>query len=133
MLKEFKAFALRGNVVELAVAVILGLAFNAVVLSLVNDVIMNLIAALFGQPDFSRLTFTVGDGVIRYGAFINAVINFVIIALVLFLIVKAINRAMGVPKEDPPKMAECPFCKTSVPVNATRCPACTSQLAGQPA
>jgi large conductance mechanosensitive channel len=132
MLKEFKAFALRGNVLELAVAVILGLAFNAVITSLVNDVIMNFIAAIFGQPDFSGLTLTVGAGVIQYGLFINAVVNFMLIALVLFFIVKAMNRAMGV-SEEPPKMAECPFCRTSIPVAATRCPACTSELTPQAA
>jgi large conductance mechanosensitive channel len=132
MLKEFKKFALRGNVVELAVAVILGLAFNAVIQSLVDDILMNLIAAAVGRPDFSELTFQLGDAAIRYGAFITAVVHFLLVAFALFLVVKAFNRFAG--KEDePPKMAECPFCKTSVPVNATKCPACTSQLAGQPA
>jgi large conductance mechanosensitive channel len=132
MLREFKKFALRGNVVELAVAVILGLAFNAVIQSLVDDVLMNIIAAAVGRPDFSELTFQLGDAAIRYGAFITAVVNFILIALALFLVVKAMNRIMG--KEDePPKMAECPFCKTSIPVNATKCPACTSQLQAQPA
>jgi large conductance mechanosensitive channel len=127
MLTEFKKFALRGNVVELAVAVILGLAFNAVIQSLVDDVLMNIIAAAVGEPDFSELTFQLGDAEIRYGEFITAVVNFILIALALFLVVKAMNRFMG--KEDePPKMAECPFCKTSIPVNATKCPACTSQL-----
>jgi large conductance mechanosensitive channel len=132
MLKEFKKFALRGNVVELAVAVILGLAFNAVIQSLVDDVLLNLIAAAVGQPDFSELSFNLGDAVIRYGAFITAVVIFLLVAFALFLVVKAINRMMGT-EEEPPKMAECPFCKTSVPVNATKCPACTSLLAGQPA
>jgi large conductance mechanosensitive channel len=132
MLTEFKKFALRGNVVELAVAVILGLAFNAVILSLVDDVLMNIIAAAVGEPDFSELTFRLGDAVIRYGDFITAVVNFILIAFALFLIVKAINRMMGTPKEAP-KMAECPFCKTSIPVNATKCPACTSALQTQPA
>ena len=132
MLKEFKNFALRGNVIELAVAVILGLAFNAVVQSLVNDVILNLIAAIFGEANFNDLTFTVGEGVIRYGAFITALVNFLLIALVLFFIVKAMNRAMGV-KDEPPKMAECPFCKSSIPVAATRCPACTSDVSAQAA
>jgi large conductance mechanosensitive channel len=132
MLQEFKKFALRGNVVELAVAVILGLAFNAVIQSLVDDVLMNIIAAAVGEPDFSELTFQLGDAVIRYGEFLTAVVNFILIALALFLVVRAMNRIMG--KEDePPKMAECPFCKTSIPVNATKCPACTSQLQAQPA
>jgi large conductance mechanosensitive channel len=132
MLKEFKKFALRGNVVELAVAVILGLAFNLVVQSFVNDILMALIGAVFGEPNFAVLSVQVGDATIAYGAFINTVVNFLLVAFALFLVVKAMNRMAG--KEDePPKMAECPFCKTSVPVNATRCPACTSQLAGQPA
>jgi large conductance mechanosensitive channel len=132
VLKEFKKFALRGNVVELAVAVILGLAFNAVIQSLVDDILMNLIAAAVGRPDFSKLTFQLGDAVIRYGAFLTAVVNFLLIAFALFLVVRAMNRWFG--KEDePPKMAECPFCKTSVPVAATRCPACTSELTPQTA
>ena len=132
MLKEFKKFALRGNVVELAVAVILGLAFNAVVQSFVNDILMALIGGLFGVPNFAALTVQVGEAIVTYGVFLNAVVNFLLVAFALFLVVKAFNRFSG--KEDePPKMAECPFCKTSVPVNATRCPSCTSQLAGQPA
>jgi large conductance mechanosensitive channel len=132
MLNEFKKFALRGNLLELAVAVILGLALNAVIQSLVDDVLMNLVAAAVGEPDFSALTFKVGDAVIRYGEFITAVVNFILVAFALFLIVKAINRMMGAPKE-PPKMAECPFCKTSIPVNATKCPACTAELQTQAA
>jgi large conductance mechanosensitive channel len=132
MLKEFKKFALRGNVVELAVAVILGLAFNMVVRSFANDILMALIGAVFGEPNFAVLSVQVGDATVAYGAFINAVVNFLLVAFALFLVVKAMNRMAG--KEDePPKMAEYPFCKTSVPVNATRCLACTSQLAGQPA
>jgi large conductance mechanosensitive channel len=132
MLTEFKKFALRGNVVELAVAVILGLAFNAVVQSLVDDVLMNIIAAAVGKPDFSDLTFQIGDAVIRYGDFLTAIVNFILIAFALFLVVKALNRMMGA-REEPPKMAECPFCKTSIPVTATKCPACTSQLQAQTA
>jgi large conductance mechanosensitive channel len=132
MLKEFKKFALRGNVVELAVAVIIGLAFNAVVQSLVNGVILAAIAGIFGEPNFDALTFQLGDGVIRYGEFLTAVVNFLLVALVLFFLVKALNRAAGA-SEEPPKMAECPYCKTSIPVSATRCPACTSDVSPQPA
>lgn len=131
MLKEFKKFALRGNVVELAVAVILGLAFNAVIQSFANDILMALIAGIFGQPRLELLTAQVGDSMIAYGAFINAVVNFLLVAFALFLVVKAMNRLAG-REDEPPKMAECPFCKTSVPVNATRCPACTSELATSP-
>jgi large conductance mechanosensitive channel len=98
MLREFREFISRGNLVELAVAVILGLAFNAVVQSLVADVFTPLIAAIFGQPDFSAITIPVGESEIRIGNFLNALIAFVITAFVLFLAVKAYNRAF--PKEE---------------------------------
>lgn len=133
MLREFKAFALRGNVIELAVAVILGLAFNAVVQSFANDILMALIGGIFGQPNFAILSVRIGDAVITYGAFINAVVNFLIIALALFLIVKVMNRAMGVRRDEPPKNRECPFCRTSIPVAASRCAACTSEVEPQAA
>lgn len=132
MLNEFKKFALRGNVMELAVALILGLAFSAVVSALVAGVLMPLIAALVGEPDFTTLAFTVNDAEIQYGLFLTAVVDFLLVAVALFLVIRAVNRWTG-KADEPPKMAECPFCKTSVPVNATKCPACTSQLAGQPA
>jgi large conductance mechanosensitive channel len=96
MIKEFREFLLRGNVVDLAVAVILGAAFGAVVTSFVNDILMQLIAAIGGQPDFSRLTFTINDAEFRYGSFLNAVISFVIIgAAVFFLVVRPINTLMA--------------------------------------
>lgn len=91
MLKEFKAFILRGNVLELAVAVILGVAFNAVVQAFADGILMNLIAAVFGQPDFSDITTDVGDGVLLTGAFVTALVRFLIIAFALFLIVKGFN------------------------------------------
>lgn len=129
MWKEFKEFAFRGNVIELAVAVILGIAFGAVIASLVNDVLMNLIAAVIGQPDFSQLTFTVNDAVIRYGAFLNALVNFLLVALALFLVVRAVNRATRTPSEGEPAARECPYCLTSIPARATRCSACTMEVA----
>jgi large conductance mechanosensitive channel len=96
MFNEFREFLLRGNVVDLAVAVILGAAFGAVVTSFVNDILMQLIAAIGGQPDFSALTFTINDAELRYGSFLNAVIVFVIIgAAVFFLVVKPINTLMA--------------------------------------
>jgi large conductance mechanosensitive channel len=130
MINEFKKFALRGNLIDLAVAVILGLAFNAVVTALVDGVFMQLIAAVVGQPDFSELMFEVAGTPIRYGDFVTAVVNFVLIAFVLFLIVRAINRGMILrgEKEEPPKMRDCPFCLTSIPVSAQRCSACTSHV-----
>jgi large conductance mechanosensitive channel len=133
MWKEFKEFALRGNVIELAVAVVLGIAFGAVIASLVNDVLMNLIAAVIGQPDFSRLTVTINDAVIRHGAFLNAVINFLLVALALFFIIKAVNRATRRPSAEEPTVRECPYCMTSIPARASRCSACTSEVQPQTA
>ena len=98
MIKEFKDFALKGNLIEIAVGLILALAFFAVVTSFVDDIINPIIGAIFGQPDFSALTIDIGDAEIRYGAFINALINILIVAFVLFLIVKAANRLL--PKKD---------------------------------
>jgi large conductance mechanosensitive channel len=92
MLKEFKDFIMRGNVVDLAVAVIVGAAFTAVVNSFANDILMQLVAAVFGKPDFNGLTFELGDAIIRYGAFITVLINFLIVAFVVFLVVKGINK-----------------------------------------
>jgi large conductance mechanosensitive channel len=127
MLRDFKEFALKGNLLELAVAFVLGLAFAAVVTSLVNDVIMQLVAAIFGKPDFSNLTFSIGDGVIRYGSFLTAVVTFLIIAWVLFLIVKAAQRLM------PPTVTQrdCPHCLSSIPIGASTCAFCTKDV--QPA
>ena len=124
LLTDFKTFVMRGNLLELAVAFVLGLAFAAVVTSFVEDVIMNIIAAIFGQPDFSALDFSLGDGVIRYGAFLTALVTFLIIALVLFLIVRAVERFV------PPKAAvrDCPHCVSSIPLGATACPFCTRDV-----
>jgi large conductance mechanosensitive channel len=128
MWKEFKEFAFKGNVIELAVAVILGIAFGAVIASLVGDILMNLVAAVIGQPDFSQLTFTVNDAEIRYGAFLNAVINFLLVALALFFVIKAVNRASRKPADEEPTVRECPYCMTTIPARATRCNACTSEV-----
>lgn len=124
MIRDFKDFALRGNLLELAVAFILGVAFSAVVTSFIEDVLMNLIAAIVGRPDFSGLTFELGDGVIRYGAFLTALVTFLLIAFVLFLIVKAAQRAM------PQKATErdCPHCLSSIPVGAGTCSFCTKDV-----
>jgi large conductance mechanosensitive channel len=129
---EFRAFVLRGNVIDLAVAVVVGAAFGAVVTSLVENIITPLIAAIGGQPDFSALSFTINNSVFNIGLFLNALISFLIIAFVIFfLVVKPMNSLMARYKpsaEEPTPTKECPFCMSSVPVGATRCPFCTSEL-----
>jgi large conductance mechanosensitive channel len=143
MLKEFKEFAMKGNVMDLAIGIIIGGAFGKIVSSFVADVIMPPIGLLLGKIDFSSLfinlsgkTFATlaeakkaGAPTLNYGLFINTIIDFVIVAFVVFLLVKQINRLK---KEAPPAPApptkECPFCFTSIPEKAVRCPHCTSQL-----
>jgi large conductance mechanosensitive channel len=125
MRKEFRAFLLRGNIVEIAVAFILATFFAVVITTFVNGVVLPFVAAIFGQPNFDAMTFTVGDAVIMYGTFLTAVINFVLVAFVLFLVVKAYNRAKAA---DAATTRECPYCLTAIPLAATRCGACTSEV-----
>jgi large conductance mechanosensitive channel len=127
MLKEFREFAIRGNVMDLAIAVIIGGAFGKIITSLVNDVLMPLIGLVLGGVNFSELSFTVGSAVIKWGAFVQSIVDFVIIAFVIFLLVRAINRLK---REEPvtPTTKECPHCFTTIPLKAARCPNCTSQL-----
>ena len=125
LVAEFKEFMMRGNVMDMAVGVIIGGAFGAIISSLVADVITPIIGLIFGQPDFSAITIGGSEGGIMIGNFINAVIN--------FLIVKAFNKAKSLKKEEPkeeaaPTTKECPFCKSQIPIGATRCPNCTSEL-----
>jgi len=122
---------MRGNVLDLAIAVILGAAFGAIITSLVNDILMPLIGIAMGGIDFTALTYQVGNAVIAYGKFIQAIINFLIIAFVLFLIIRSFNRFKKkevAPAPAAPATKECPHCFTSIPIKATRCPNCTSQL-----
>ena len=132
MLKDFREFVLRGNVVDLAVAVVLGVAFAAVVTALVDGLITPLIAALGGQPDFSALTFTVNESAFRYGAFVNALLTFVIVAAVIFfLVVKPINALMERRKTEPPideSVRACPECLSGIPAAARRCAFCTAPI-----
>ena len=128
MLKEFRDFAMRGNVMDLAVAVIIGVAFGAIVNSLVNDILMPLIGLVLGGIDFNALAFQVGAATVKYGEFIQAVVNFLIVAFVIFLIVRAINRLKGPAPVAAPITKECPRCFTTIPLKATRCPNCTSEL-----
>lgn len=127
MLKEFREFAIRGNVMDLAVAVIIGGAFGKIVTSLVDNILAPLIGLVMGGIDFSGLRTQIGDAVIEWGLFIQSVIDFIIIAFVIFLLVRAINRLK---REEPvtPTTKECPYCFTTIPLKASRCPNCTSDL-----
>jgi large conductance mechanosensitive channel len=132
MLQEFKQFILRGNVIDLAVAVVIGAAFGAIVTSLVENIITPLIGAIGGQPDFSGLTFTINNSEIRYGAFLNALISFLIIAAVIFFaVVKPMNAIMTRMRTEPtpdPQTGKCPFCLSEVQLGARRCPFCTQEI-----
>jgi large conductance mechanosensitive channel len=148
MLKDFKEFAMRGNVVDMAVGIIIGGAFGTIVKSLVNDVIMPPIGLLLGGVDFSDLFITLKDGTvagpyatlaaaqeagavtISYGVFFNAVISFLIVAFAVFLLIRSINK-LKAEEEEPaaePTTKECGYCFSEVPIKATRCPNCTSEL-----
>jgi large conductance mechanosensitive channel len=131
MLKEFKAFLLRGNVVDLAVAVVIGTAFGAVVTAFVADLITPLIAAIGGNQDFSTLKFEINNSQFLYGAFINALISFVLIAAaVFFFVVKPVNalaaRRQG--EGGPPTTRPCPECLSEIPIAASRCAFCTAEV-----
>jgi large conductance mechanosensitive channel len=130
---EFKTFVLRGNVIDLAIAVVIGAAFGAVVAALVKDLITPLIAAIGGKPDFSALAFTINGSKFLYGDFINAVVSFLIIAaVVFFLVVKPMNHLMARMKPELPVKAttrECPYCLSSIPIAASTCAFCTRDVA----
>ena len=144
MFKEFKEFTLRGNVIDLAIGVIIGAAFGKIVTSFVNDILMPPVGLLLGKVDFSNLFINLsgqpygsleeaqaaGAATINYGLFINTVLDFVIVAFVIFLLVRQVNR-MRREREAPPAeptTRECPYCLSAVPLKATRCPHCTSEL-----
>ena len=145
-MKEFKEFALKGNVIDLAVGVIIGGAFGKIVTSLIDDVIMPFVGLLFGGINFAEqfvvlnapegVTFATADlakeagySTFNYGAFISTVINFIVMALIIFVMVKAINKARNRNKvEEAPTTKKCPFCCTEIDIKACRCPNCTSEL-----
>ena len=132
LLKEFRAFLLRGNIIDLAVAVILGIAFGAVIKALGADILTPIIALIFGKPDFGALSFTINSSHFLYGDFINNLITFVTTAAAMFFfVVKPYEsfEAKRKPGEDDPTVKECPECTSEIPVGAKRCPLCTSQLA----
>ena len=130
---EFKKFVARGNVMDMAVGIIIGGAFTAIVTSLVDDILMPVLSLLTGGFDFSALCIVLGEGekaaTLNYGSFIAAIINFLLIALVIFMLIKAINK-LSVKKEEaaPAATKECPFCKEQIALEAVRCPHCTSEL-----
>ena len=128
MLKEFRAFSMRGNVLDLAVAVIIGGAFGKIIASLVADILMPLIGLLMGGVNFSEQAFTVGEAVVKWGVFVQTIIDFLIIAFVVFLIVKAANASKKAPPPADPTTKECPHCFSTINIKATRCPECTSEL-----
>jgi len=148
MLKEFREFAMRGNVVDMAVGIIIGGAFGTIVKSLVSDVIMPPIGLLLGGVDFSNFFFVLKDGasagpyadlasakeagavIVSYGLFLNAVISFLIVAFAVFLLIKSINRMKRQEEAPPaePTTKPCPKCFTEIPIQATRCPNCTSDI-----
>jgi large conductance mechanosensitive channel len=133
MLKEFKQFLLRGNVVDLAVGVVVGAAFGTVVASLVKDILTPLLGALGQQPDFSSLSFTIHGSAIHYGNFLNALISFIVVAVAIFFgVVQPMNHLTARAnrgKEHQPGTKECPECFSEISQKATRCPYCTTKLA----
>lgn len=128
MLKEFRDFAMRGNVMDLAIAVIIGGAFGKIIASLVNNILMPLIGLILGGVTFSELSATVNGVDIMYGLFIQSIVDFIIVAFVIFMLVRTMNKMKEQPAPTDPTTKKCPYCFTTVPIKATRCPHCTSQL-----
>ena len=142
MFKEFKEFAMRGNVLDMAIGIVIGAAFGRIITSLVNDILMPPIGLLLGKVDFSTLFLNIsgksyatlaeakvaGAATINYGMFLNTVIDFLIVALVIFLMVRQINRWKKPEPAPAPSTKDCPYCFSAIPVKATRCPDCTSEL-----
>ena len=144
MLKEFKEFAMRGNVIDMAIGIVIGVAFGKIISSMVNDIIMPPIGLLLGKVDFATLFINLsgkpyatladakaaGAATINYGLFINTLIEFIIIAFVIFLIVNQITKMKQKEEAAPaaPTTRECPYCASAIPIKATRCPNCTSEL-----
>lgn len=142
MLKEFKEFAMRGNVLDMAVGIIIGAAFGKIITSFVTDILMPPVGLLLGKVDFSNLFVNIsgksydtlaaakaaGAATINYGLFLNAVIDFLIVAFFIFLLVRQVNRLKGPAPAAAPATKDCPYCSLAIPIKATRCPHCTSEL-----
>jgi large conductance mechanosensitive channel len=129
LIEGFKKFLFRGNVVDLAVAVVVGVAFNAVIQALVRDILTPIIGVVFGKPDFEILTFTINGSLFRYGDLLNYLISFLsVAAAVYFLVVAPVNALMDRRNQADPATRECPVCTSTIPVRARRCPLCTSEI-----
>ncbi|MGA3084274.1 MAG: large conductance mechanosensitive channel protein MscL [Thermodesulfobacteriota bacterium] len=142
MWKEFKEFIMRGNVMDMAIGIIIGAAFGKIITSFVNDVLMPPIGLLLGKVDFNNLFITLsnqsfatleeakkaGAVTIKYGLFLNTIIDFVIVAFIIFLVIRQINRMKRQPAPEAATTGECPFCLSKIPIKATRCPNCTSEI-----
>jgi len=146
MFKEFKEFAMKGNVIDMAIGIIIGAAFGTIIKSLVDDVLMPPIGLLLGNVDFSNLFMTIKEGkvaapyaslaaakaagavTVNIGVFINTIISFLIVAFSVFLVIKNVNRFKKEPPPADPTTKDCPFCLSAIPIKATRCPQCTSEL-----
>jgi large conductance mechanosensitive channel len=146
MFKEFKEFAIKGNAIDLAVGLVLGTAFGAIVASLVTDIVMPPIGLLLGDVDFAQMFIVLKEGstpapyatvaaaseagavTLNYGLFVNTIVYFVIVAFAIFMVVKAMNKLQRAEAEEVADTKECPYCLTAIPLAATRCPACTSDL-----
>lgn len=142
MLKEFKEFAMRGNVVDMAVGIIIGAAFGQIVSSFVNDIVMPPIGLLLGGVDFTDIFINLSGGeyaslaeaqaagaaTVNVGLFVNTVLDFVIVAFAIFIVIKQMNRLKRKEEAPPPSTKDCPHCITAIPIKATRCPNCTSQI-----
>jgi large conductance mechanosensitive channel len=142
MLKEFKEFAMRGNVLDMAVGIIVGAAFGRIITSLVSDILMPPIGLALGKVDFASLFINISGtsyptlaaakaanaATINYGSFLNTVIDFVIVAFVIFLMIRQVNRWKPAPVSAAPTTKECPYCASQIPLKASRCPNCTSEL-----
>ena len=142
MFKEFKAFAMRGNVLDMAVGIIIGAAFGRIITSFVNDILMPPLGLIIGKVDFSTLFLNIsgtsyptlaaakaaGAATINYGVFLNTILDFVIVAFAIFLLVRQVNRWNKPEPAPPPSTRECPYCLTQIPLKATRCAACTAEV-----
>jgi len=142
MFKEFKEFAMKGNVLDMAVGIIIGAAFGKIITSFVSDILMPPIGLLLGKMDFSSLFINIsgqsypsiaaakaaGAATLNYGIFLNAIIDFLIVAFAIFLLIRQVNRMKRQPAEAAPTTKDCPFCASAIPIPAKKCPHCTSQL-----